>query len=475
MSETSLVIRAPRLARALATLARWLLCVQLAGTAFFGAIHRETLASDWPVLSWLREHPLALGALAALALAAGAGAAVEWWIERRPALLAAPRVVLVTATVLALFVLIVVLAWLAVPGAVQPAVAQAGAARLTLVIACGVAAWLARPHALEAASALGVALLVQSLVAIGQFAVQGSLGLTMLGELPHLDTNVTGVSVVAGAGRNWLRAYGLAAHPNVLGGFLVVALLLLAGALYARAWSRPAGAALWALIALGLVALVLSFSRSAWVGLLTGAAVLAAGAGQYVRAGRRRSVVSVVLVAAVVLAVMLDLRDLIAPRFFDTGSVLEARSIEERVHYAAVALDLIARRPWPGYGVDNFPLAVHQLLGLTPLQIGYPFVHNVALLAAVELGVPGGLAWVALGVLGLAVLVHAVYRARRSGHALDAWPLALGAAWLALWVIGLFDYYLWSSVRNSMMWPVLLGMWLAYWPDFGRGMGARRA
>src|ERR1019366_9370942 len=72
----------------------------------------------------------------------------------------------------------------------------------------------------------------QAVVAIGQVLGQHSLGLAGLGE--WLLAPSLGVSVVTTIeGTRVLRGYGLADHPNILGGILAVGLVLLVAA---RPW-----------------------------------------------------------------------------------------------------------------------------------------------------------------------------------------------------------------------------------------------
>ena len=58
----------------------------------------------------------------------------------------------------------------------------------------------------------------QAGIAIVQAATQHAIGLGWLQEL-RFAPNVPGVSIVAtDEGVRWVRAYGLASHPNILGG-----------------------------------------------------------------------------------------------------------------------------------------------------------------------------------------------------------------------------------------------------------------
>ncbi len=115
-------------------------------------------------------------------------------------------------------------------------------------------------------------IVVQAIVGIGQVVGQSSLGLSWLGEY-HLSPNL-GVSVItASDGTRFLRAYGLADHPNMLAGVLAMGLILLGGALATRPTVGPS----WRLVAfvLGIATLLLTFSRGAWFALVIGLIVMA--------------------------------------------------------------------------------------------------------------------------------------------------------------------------------------------------------
>ncbi|MBZ0296976.1 MAG: hypothetical protein K8L99_30730, partial [Anaerolineae bacterium] len=102
-----------------------------------------------------------------------------------------------------------------------------------------------------------------SILAVLQVANQGSIGLQALGEF-RLDVDQTGISVVQAEGVRWLRPYALLPHPNVLAGFLVI------GVLATSAWILRERRWLFGtlLAGLGLWALLLTFSRSAWIALV---------------------------------------------------------------------------------------------------------------------------------------------------------------------------------------------------------------
>ncbi len=279
---------------------------------------------------------------------------------------------------------------------------------------------------------LALVTLIQGLVAIGQFARQRSLDLVWLGEL-YLDTTFYGVSVLWVNERPWLRAYGLTAHPNFLGAVLTIALLQLLLSL-ARS-SNGRRILLLPILAIGLLGLLVSFSRASWLAFGIGLALWTLG---YVR-GRPRAYPADARLAASLITVTVALigliffarySELILSRFLSLNTPTEARSLAERIRDDRLALQVILRAPWRGVGVGNYLVAARKLVpnALT--------VHNASLLVGAELGIPGLLLWLWLA------LIPFYHR-----HELPS--SAYLAPWLAMLVIGLFDTTLWPTVSWS--------------------------
>jgi hypothetical protein len=314
------------------------------------------------------------------------------------------------------------------------------------------------------------ALAVQLFIAIWQFAVQSTamtlpLGLDWPGELvPALR----GASVVQLAdGTRWLRAYGTLPHPNLLGGF---GLALLAGALALFLHPAKGRALFLALFNGGLVLLVLSFSRSAWVGLaVLGVTLLLhwvrTGESRFRRATyfvaraefirhRRRLVLArlaplaLPAITALLTAALLGawLFPLLFTRLADHQVVTERISNDTRLWLVQRTQELIRKRPLLGSGVGSYSLALSQHVAAFP-QVEP--VHNIPLLVISELG-PGGL----LLLTGLVVVTALGTLKARSASALVFSGLVMG-----LFAISMFDHYLWTLAPPRLMWFTILGLW----------------
>lgn len=284
---------------------------------------------------------------------------------------------------------------------------------------------------------LGVVMTVQGSVALAQFLKQGDLGLVFLGELP-LNPIFTGVSVVTARGQPWLRAYGLTAHPNLLGAILAACLLLLLPVFGRLSGWRRAGFDL--AYGLGLVGLGLSFSRAAMLGYLVGLlawlwlrrrTLAKPLLGEGVRGLLRRPVLLMILAALVVLALLYG--DLALSRVVALDTPTEARSLNERLADDWRALTLIGQHPLQGVGLGEYTDAARSL---DPAAVR---VHNVPLLVTAELGFPGLILLIWLAISGL--------RSRPAGL----------VPWLAVLLIGFFDTTLWltSNWQTALLFALI--------------------
>ena len=287
-------------------------------------------------------------------------------------------------------------------------------------------------------------LIIQGFVAVGQFALQRDLGLQCLGE-PVLDVQRSGISVVSAGGRRWLRAYGLAGHPNLLGATLAALLLLLLAETDA---GRHVKRGLFTLSAsAGMLGLVATFSRGAWLAFGVGLVSWIVRRTLHARHAdtsshrRRRTSLRRLLQDYVHLVVPLALASLllalsyhlVVSRFFHLDSEIEAPSIEHRQVDAGLAVRLIRQHPWSGVGAKNYLPAVRAI------ESNSRTVHNVFLLTGAELGLPGALLWLWLTI---AVLAR---------PAPPTWP-----SWIVLSVAGLFDVA--AHPTNNWFAAVLVGL-----------------
>jgi O-antigen ligase len=233
----------------------------------------------------------------------------------------------------------------------------------------------------------------------------------------------------------WLRSYGSFPHPNILGGFLALSLAVLAVHMDPR--RRRLG---MAAVAMGLAALLLTFSRAAWLAILLGGVTMllvAPGTWRAMPSARARLGVTVAASAFVFFALL---------RTASLGSLSEQNSIETRAFYNLVASQVIGRGIPVGAG--NLVVAQQHLLGAA--SAGSEPAHNVFVIVLAELGPVGLVAW--LSIIGS--LLFAAWE-RRAEPQQRAGPLVAVAV---LTPLLLFDHYLWtqSAGRILFVWTLAL-------------------
>lgn len=337
-------------------------------------------------------------------------------------------------------------AWISLLGSVDAIQTRYQAVRFTFLLLYYLfivseitsAGWVVLPAALMA--------LIQTPVAVGQSFAQSSLGYQILGE--HvLDPLVKGTSIIPVNGERFLRAYGFADHPNILGGCLAFAFVLLWTVVLHGDKRKPIiSASVFLFI---FPALLVTFSRSAWLSLSIGAAFLT---GFALIARRWDAFARAALLGAACFAVSIPVLvkdSSVFEKRINNGNVSEDGPMFERAYLMRSGNTLFVEHSFVGVGLGVSPLAMK--LRFEDFPVSYQPPHFVPLTAALETGVIGGMFYL---LLFLAPGVDFLFRWR--DHLQN--PLAMGVFSLlfAISTVNLFDYYTWSYS------PGRLWQWLAW-------------
>jgi len=231
---------------------------------------------------------------------------------------------------------------------------------------------------------LSFGVLYSSVIAIVQFLLQHSVGgpLWWLGERSFS-------SITPGIAQfNFchplnhvcslvMRAYGTFPHPNVLGGFLAILLpLLIFNQTKKFSIIKPL------IIILGIIALFLTFSRSAWI-----AALIGVGLMNYELWKKSKLFMPTILVSMIIIL------------FIASSVGLRDESVIVRTQLNNSAIKMFLESPVLGKGLGNFLVTLPDTIPSRQIYFLQP-VHNIYLLVLSETGVIGftlfiGLLWTA--------------------------------------------------------------------------------
>jgi hypothetical protein len=281
-----------------------------------------------------------------------------------------------------------------------------------------------------------IGLFVPSVIAWLQVTTGQSPDSTLLG-MAAKDAQTLGVAVVETAQGRMLRGYGTFPHPNIFGGYLAVGVVVLAWLTRFVRGKRALIFMLAGAVALGPT-LIITFSRSAWLGLTVGLIVLMILMWRQKKMPPRFVIPVLSLgVVCVLVTVALFHQEVFAR--FNPSLRLEAISIEERASQYQMFGSVFFSSPIFGVGPNAYTFTLaHQDPG-NPVW-SYQPIHNVLFLILAELGV--------VGFVLFAVWIHRIsrmcFRSVQTPNSLFA--LSLG---LSLLMIAFFDHYLWS------LWPGL--------------------
>jgi len=274
-----------------------------------------------------------------------------------------------------------------------------------------------RPSLSRITYPLSLGVLYTTFIAVAQFIVQHSVGLWIVGERTFAP-DTPAIARVVLDGREMLRAYATFPHPNVLGGYVAVLLPLF---IYKSAHTQRYKFT----TILGVLALVLTFSRSAWVATLVGFGIM-----------RRKFLLPALLGVLMVL--------------FTVNATEESVVIRRQLN--ASALSMWKTSPIVGVGLGNFLVELPKYMASRDVYFLQP-VHNTYLLILAETGVVGFVFFLLLlgrrvkELLGGRKGKHGRLSARRTPQYLSLFLLLL---------LGFIDHYPLTIQQGQLLLTLLL-------------------
>lgn len=276
--------------------------------------------------------------------------------------------------------------------------------------------------------ALIVSMSFQSLLAIFQFLMQSSLGLSFLGE-PFIASDIAHLAKMNFGEIELIRAYGTLPHPNVLGGFLSLSMIGTFFLSIKKPWIKPS------LLLLQFFGLLFSFSRSALISLTLALILMAVLYKKDIKQHSKR------LMNGVLTLVVLELAAVLWFRFDEL-----TQSTGERFQGLVDSIAMFDANPL-GVGFQFYTLRLDEVSHVTLMPWDYQPVHNIYLLMLSELGVFGLL----LGTWFFLFAILKLHERRKfwlTKQRVQKKRLLLSSI-LIVAIIGLFDHY-WISLHQGL-------------------------
>jgi O-antigen ligase len=349
---------------------------------------------------------------------------------------------------------------------------------------------------------------IQAGLGIWQFITQSSFSFKWLGIAEHkpfeLGTSVVETMSNDSVWERWLRAYGGLDHPNMLGGFLVMALLLLA-ILYIDRKSEEnissykifnfkflifkqfsiskflnfqicQNVLCVMCYALCVFALFFTFSRGAWAGFLAGLIAIFAILFWKKNEQATKKALELIFIGAIIILFLFNLYSNLVLTRLSKDTRLEIKSNVERIESYKQAEEIIKKRWLFGVGIGNYTLYYAKYNANLQMECKstnceyankpswyYQPVHNTFLLIWAETGILGlaGFIGVMLCVMcyllrqsesEASVLCDKINRARASIGVLNISIL------IALTAMMLVDHWYWSLHFGILFFWLLVGV-----------------
>jgi O-antigen ligase len=258
-----------------------------------------------------------------------------------------------------------------------------------------------------------------------------------------IDASTRGASILKFPnGDNFLRVYGTFPHPNILAGFSLISIACITSTILGR---KKGNNIIWSLLILSTSLLAVTFSRSAWLGLIVFLCTLLAKSKSL---NNKRIWLVVAVTASVFVLTLMPFHSLFQSRVTSPTTAIERDSLTERVWLSQQALTYAKEKPLTGVGAGSFIIQLAERAG--ELNFVEP-VHNILLLILAELGIVG----VILVSTIFVFVIREIYKTDKPN------VIIFGALLAGMGIIALFDHYFWTLAPGRMMLGLVLGLWHA--------------
>jgi len=288
--------------------------------------------------------------------------------------------------------------------------------------------------------------IIQSILALQQFSSQKIDAYVWLG-ISAQDPSILGTPVVLTSAGRWLRSFGAFPHPNMLAGFLVLALIIIFFLSLKSESSKDKNKLLLSFVVIFL-ALLTTLSRAAILGVTLIFITSLFFTAKKIE-WQKKTTRWVILMFVISIFFTTSYPNLVFTRVTSNNNI-EQKSNAERISQYQEWLTTFKENPLFGVGLGNYPLSLRNIKpGLESWD--YQPIHNTFLLVIAE-----------IGIIPLAYLIFVfIYysRNRKLRFPLSVLPL------LFLVFMFLFDHYWWSFYTGLMLMSFVLAFTIILWRE----------
>jgi len=289
--------------------------------------------------------------------------------------------------------------------------------------------------------------LFESLLAIGQYVVQGSLNgvfyffgeRTFTGSTPGIaNADINGELV--------LRPYATFPHPNVLAGYELITIILLFSFLLnnSNRMNKIFGIIV---ICIDSIALVLTFSRVViflWVIIIFATAIRLLS--QKMKSFKKKVTASFIAIFFLIFIGLLPVTHDVISRFSQLS--LTDESVTQREMLLTASWQMISMHSLFGVGLYNFIPSLAPLEKPLSLSLYLQPVHNIYFLIASEIGFPG---------LGIFIWLLYVI-AKKLSNQNEKVKKSLAVIFSSILITGAFDHYWLTLQQGQLLFSLIIGL-----------------
>lgn len=292
---------------------------------------------------------------------------------------------------------------------------------------------------------------LQGILGFWQFTQQATYSNKWLGISSHIVWH-GGTSVLQNESGRWLRAYGGLNHPNILGGYLLIALFF-SFYLYLKPNKLKSYQKILLLFSTIIIfsTLLMTFSRSSYLAFFVGTFFIIA----YFISQKKRTL-SYHLLTPFLMIILIGIfftitySNILFSRLHHS-SRLEQKSLKDRLDYTVEAKHLIGIHPLVGVGLGNYTSTIYQKSSFKKPAWQYQPVHNVFILVLAELGLVGAILFTSI-IITLLWKISDLFK-RKSPTAL--FP---SIAFVSLVTISVFDHWIWTNDLGILLFWLSAGL-----------------